>query len=110
MLRSADAFERRLDETRAGEPEIYKYQSFDGVKIEAALVKPADWTEKQNYRSSCTSWRPHGAWEDTVDAWSQLLAARGFAVVLPNIRGSIGYGQKFVEMNRGDWGAETTRM
>jgi dipeptidyl aminopeptidase/acylaminoacyl peptidase len=30
--------------------------------------------------------------------------ARGYAVFYPNIRGSIGYGQKFIEMNRGDWG------
>jgi dipeptidyl aminopeptidase/acylaminoacyl peptidase len=36
--------------------------------------------------------------------WGQLLGARGYALFYPNIRGSIGYGQKFIEMNRGDWG------
>ena len=86
-------------------PEIYKYKSFDGSEIEAALVKPADWDGKTKLPLVVyVHGGPTGAWEDGVDAWSQLLAARRFAVLLPNIRGSIGYGQKFVEMNRGDWG------
>jgi len=86
-------------------PEIFKYKSFDGVEIEAALVKPADWDGKTKLPLiAYVHGGPTGAWEDSVDAWSQLLAARGFAVILPNIRGSIGYGQKFVEMNRADWG------
>jgi dipeptidyl aminopeptidase/acylaminoacyl peptidase len=86
-------------------PEIYKYKSFDGFEIEAALVKPADWDGKTKLPLVVyVHGGPTGAWEDAVDAWSQLLAARGFAVILPNIRGSVGYGQKFVEMNRADWG------
>jgi dipeptidyl aminopeptidase/acylaminoacyl peptidase len=47
---------------------------------------------------------PTGNWEDVIEPWGQLLAARGYAVFYPNIRGSTGYGEKFVEMNRGDWG------
>jgi len=86
-------------------PETYKYKSFDGLEIEAALVKPADWDGKTKLPLvTYVHGGPTGAWEDAVDAWSQLLATRGFAVLMPNIRGSIGYGQKFVEMNRADWG------
>jgi dipeptidyl aminopeptidase/acylaminoacyl peptidase len=33
-----------------------------------------------------------------------LLVARGYSVVQPNIRGSVGYGQKFLASNKGDWG------
>src|SRR4029450_10261838 len=33
-----------------------------------------------------------------------LLVARGYAVFYPNIRGSIGYGQTFIESNRANWG------
>ena len=88
-------------------PEIYKYKSFDGLEIEAALVKPEDWDGKTKLPLiAYVHGGPTGAWEDSLDAWSQLLAARGFAVLLPNIRGSIGYGQKFVEMNRADWGGK----
>jgi dipeptidyl aminopeptidase/acylaminoacyl peptidase len=36
--------------------------------------------------------------------WAQLLASNGCAVLLPNPRGSHGYGLKFVEANRNDFG------
>jgi dipeptidyl aminopeptidase/acylaminoacyl peptidase len=86
-------------------PEFYKYKSFDGVEIEAALLKPANYDGKSPLPLiTLIHGGPTGAWQDTIETWGQLLAARGYAVFYPNIRGSIGYGQKFVEMNRGDWG------
>jgi dipeptidyl aminopeptidase/acylaminoacyl peptidase len=86
-------------------PEIYKYKSFDGQEIQAALLKPAGYNDKTKLPLiALIHGGPTGAWEDTVEAWGQLLVARGYAIFYPNIRGSIGYGQKFIEMNRGDWG------
>jgi dipeptidyl aminopeptidase/acylaminoacyl peptidase len=88
-------------------PEIYKYKSFDGLEIEAALLKPAGYDGKTPLPMiTLIHGGPTGAWEDAVETWGQLLVARGYAVFYPNIRGSIGYGQKFVEMNRGDWGGK----
>jgi dipeptidyl aminopeptidase/acylaminoacyl peptidase len=86
-------------------PEFLKYKSFDGLEIEASLLKPAGSDGKTKLPLIVlVHGGPTGAWEDTIETWGQLLAARGYAVLYPNIRGSIGYGQKFVEMNRGDWG------
>ncbi len=86
-------------------PEFYKYKSFDGQEIEAALLKPAGYDGKTKLPLiALIHGGPTGAWEDTVEVWGQLLVARGYAIFYPNIRGSIGYGQKFIEMNRGDWG------
>jgi dipeptidyl aminopeptidase/acylaminoacyl peptidase len=86
-------------------PEIYKYKSFDGQEIEAALLKPAGSDGKTKLPLiALIHGGPTGAWEDTVEAWGQLLVASGYAIFYPNIRGSIGYGQKFIEMNRGEWG------
>jgi dipeptidyl aminopeptidase/acylaminoacyl peptidase len=88
-------------------PEIFKYKSFDGLEIEAALLKPANYDGKSKLPLiTLIHGGPTGAWEDTIETWGQLLAARGYAVFYPNIRGSVGYGQKFVEMNRGDWGGK----
>jgi dipeptidyl aminopeptidase/acylaminoacyl peptidase len=42
----------------------------------------------------------HGSWHE----WGQLLASNGYAVLLPNPRGSDGQGWRFVEANRDDWG------
>ena len=86
-------------------PEFYKYKSFDSVEIEAALLKPAGYDGKAKLPLVVlVHGGPTGNWEDRIDPWGQLLVARGYAVFYPNVRGSIGYGQKFVEMNRADWG------
>jgi dipeptidyl aminopeptidase/acylaminoacyl peptidase len=85
--------------------EFYKYKSFDGVQIEAALMKPAGYDGKTKLPLiAVIHGGPTGNWSDSIETWGQLLAARGYAVFYPNIRGSSGYGQKFIEMNRGDWG------
>jgi dipeptidyl aminopeptidase/acylaminoacyl peptidase len=86
-------------------PEFYKYKSFDGLEIEAALLKPAGYDSKSKLPLiALIHGGPTGNWQDSIETWGQLLAARGYAVFYPNIRGSSGYGQKFIEMNRGDWG------
>ena len=87
------------------EPEFYKYKSFDGTEIEAALLKPqgADGKTKLPLIALIHG-GPTGRWQNSIETWGQLLATHGYAVFYPNIRGSVGYGQKFVESNRGDWG------
>lgn len=86
-------------------PEFYKYKSFDGLEIEAALLKPAGYDGKSKLPTIVlVHGGPTGNWRDSVDIWGQLLVARGYAVLYPNVRGSIGYGETFLEMNRADWG------
>lgn len=86
-------------------PELYKYKSFDGTEIEAAVLKPqgADGKTKLPLIALIHG-GPTGRWQNAIETWGQLLATHGYAVFYPNIRGSVGYGQKFVESNRGDWG------
>ncbi|HEY7292122.1 MAG TPA: S9 family peptidase [Vicinamibacterales bacterium] len=83
-------------------PEVVEYKGFDGVSIEAALLKPAGAGPFPFV--VLVHGGPTGRWSDAFEPWGQLLAARGYAVLYPNVRGSTGYGQKFVEMNRADWG------
>lgn len=86
-------------------PEFLRYKSFDGTEIEAALLKPMGYQEGTKVPLVViVHGGPTGRWADSFNAWGQLLAARGYAVLYPNIRGSIGYGHRFVEMNRADWG------
>src|SRR3984893_11863651 len=86
-------------------PEFYKYKSFDGVEIEAALLKPTVYNGKSKLPTIVlVHGGPTGNWRDAVDIWGQLLVAHGYAVLYPNVRGSVGYGEKFMEMNRADWG------
>jgi len=86
-------------------PEIVRYKSFDGTEIEALLLKPRGYVEGAKIPLVVmVHGGPIGVWTDLPEGWGQLLAARGYAIFYPNIRGSLGYGQRFVEMNRGDWG------
>jgi dipeptidyl aminopeptidase/acylaminoacyl peptidase len=86
-------------------PEYYRYKSFDGMEIEAALLKPQGAADKTRLPLvALIHGGPTGRWSDSIEPWGQLLATHGYAVFYPNIRGSVGYGQKFVESNRGDWG------
>src|SRR5262249_25331274 len=94
-------------------PEFVKYKS-GGVEIEAALLQPITnhlATNPPNPQSPVANplivlvpGGPTGRWADAFEPWGQLLAARGYAVLYPNVRGSTGYGHRFVEMNRADWG------
>lgn len=86
-------------------PEVLRYKSFDGVEIESMLLKPAGYVAGTRVPTVVlVHGGPTGVWTESFESWGQLLAARGYAVFYPNIRGSIGYGHRFVEMNRGDWG------
>ncbi|HMF96782.1 MAG TPA: S9 family peptidase [Vicinamibacterales bacterium] len=120
-LRTADGSTRAL--TRFNEkwasipivpPELVKYKSADGVEIEAALLRPTTNHLAANPSSPqspvagplvvLVHGGPTGRWSDAFEPWGQLLAARGYAVLYPNVRGSTGYGHRFVGMNRADWG------
>jgi dipeptidyl aminopeptidase/acylaminoacyl peptidase len=85
-------------------PEFVTYKSADGTEIEAALLKPSAATRQPSPAVILVHGGPTGRRADTFEPWGQLLAARGYAVLYPNVRGSTGYGHRFVEMNRGDWG------
>ncbi len=47
---------------------------------------------------------PLGAWAPAPSIEVVLLCARGFRVVLPNIRGSASYGRAWITPQLGDWG------
>jgi len=83
--------------------------SRDGRTITGVLVTPPQWramthlpTLVQVHGGPAWAWWSGwlGSWHD----WAQVLATRGYAVFLPNPRGSTGQGAAFTELVRGDWG------
>jgi dipeptidyl aminopeptidase/acylaminoacyl peptidase len=85
--------------------EILRYKSFDGYQIEAALLTPASTTAGTKLPLILYAHGgPPGAFGADYSSWAQLLVAHGYAVVMPNPRGSTGYGEAFLKANRADWG------
>jgi len=88
-----------------GKVERFRYRSFDGTEIEGALLTPPRYDGHSRLPLvTLVHGGPTGAWRDAIETWGQLLVTHGYAVFYPNPRGSTGYGQKFMEANRGDWG------
>jgi dipeptidyl aminopeptidase/acylaminoacyl peptidase len=98
-------FNRGWEKVVLGHVERFRYRSFDGLSIEGALLTPASYDGHSRLPLvTLVHGGPTGAWSDAIEAWGQLLATHGYAVFYPNPRGSTGYGQRFMEANRADWG------
>jgi dipeptidyl aminopeptidase/acylaminoacyl peptidase len=85
--------------------EYVHFKSQDGTIVSGYLYKPLDYTPGKKVP---TLLRPHGgpvwAWYAEFQPDIQLFAANGYAVLLPNPRGSSGYGQKYCQAIFADWG------
>jgi dipeptidyl aminopeptidase/acylaminoacyl peptidase len=97
-------FNESWDKIPLIEPEFLHYKSFDGTEIEGELLTPMGSQGKRLPLITLIHGGPTGRWGDSFESWGQLLVSRGYAVFYPNVRGSTGYGWKFVEANRADWG------
>lgn len=85
--------------------EYVSFQSKDGTTVHGYLYKPLDYVPGKKYP---TILRPHGGPVEEYDAEfeniAQLFAANGYVVLLPNPRGSSGYGEDFCKAIYADWG------
>ncbi len=79
----------------------------EGAKVQSFLVKPFGFDASKKYPVlMLIHGGPQGAWgEAWTYRWNaQVFAAAGYVVVMPNPRGSTGFGQKFIDDINGDWG------
>lgn len=84
-------------------------ESPDGARIHSFILKPAAFRSGQKYPVLfLIHGGPQGAWTESFSyRWNpQVFAAAGFVVVMPNPRGSTGYGQKFTDDINSDWGGK----
>lgn len=87
------------------EPEEIKFKSFDGTEIQGWLIKPLGWREDRKYPMILSvHGGPHGMYGYAFNPTFQVYAARGYAMLYLNPRGSSGYGQKFSDGTINEWG------
>lgn len=94
----------KLPRTALAEMKPITYKSSDGMEIPAYLTLPRGVAPKNLPLIIF----PHGGpW--SRDNWSyngfaQFFANRGYAVLMPNFRGSTGYGKRFINAGNNEWG------
>ncbi|HEV8131685.1 MAG TPA: S9 family peptidase [Acidobacteriota bacterium] len=91
------------------EPESMTWKSKDGASIQGFLVKPPFFDARKKYPFLLLiHGGPQGAWSNAFSyRWNpQAIASRDYVVLLPNPRGSFGFGQEFTNEISGDWGGK----
>ncbi|MBI3912898.1 MAG: S9 family peptidase [Chloroflexi bacterium] len=93
-----------------GAMEKIHWKSRDNKEMQGFLVKPLNY--KENAKYPFVVWvhggpaANYGPRYYALRHYAQLLAANGFMVLLPNPRGSYGWGAVFTEANLGDLGGK----
>jgi dipeptidyl aminopeptidase/acylaminoacyl peptidase len=85
-------------------PKKIQFRSTDGVTTSAYLYEPRLDAGKKAPGILLIHGGPTSSFNDTYQVQAQFFAQRGYAVLLPNIRGSSGYGKAFEDANNGCWG------
>lgn len=93
----------RLDPAQFVESRNVTYRAHDETMVPAILYEP------RNYgtRRPAVIWLhggPTQQWGRGFNPFAQYLVSLGFLLLLPNVRGSTGYGVRFRDAALGDWG------
>jgi len=93
--------------SNVGRAEVEKLQftSADGTPVDAFFVRPLNYEVGKKYPTIL--WLHGGPASQFTYSYSevaQLFAANGYAVIMPNPRGSTGYGQEFAHGTVAKWG------
>ncbi|MEX0827992.1 MAG: S9 family peptidase [Haliea sp.] len=95
----------QLQSAELASSEVVQWKGHDGLALEGILVKPAKYDEKKKYPLAVLPHGgPHSASKLQFNVRNQVYASAGFIVFEPNVRGSTGYGQPFINANRGNLG------
>jgi dipeptidyl aminopeptidase/acylaminoacyl peptidase len=101
-----------LSEITFGNQRAYRYTARDGQQIEGVLIEPVGGVPRRG--GAPTIMNVHGGpeahdsngWQTGYSKPGQVAAGKGYAVFLPNYRGSTGYGVAFAKQHQGDYGGK----
>ena len=90
-------------------PETFWFDSKDGTRVQAMLIRPPHFEATKKYPLLVLL---HGGPQTmSSNAWgyrwnAQVFSAAGYVTLMINRRGSTGYGQKFTDEITNDWGGK----
>ena len=96
-----------LKEIELGEASSFTFPGWMGDTVQAWKVTPPEFDPHKKYPLLLLM---HGGPENSWGNWfhyrwnAQLFAAAGYVVILPNFHGSSGFGLRFMDAIKGQWG------
>lgn len=97
-----------LSEIDFGKQRTVTYTARDGQQVEGVLIEPVGGVKKGgaptilNIHGGPEAHESNG-WQTAYSKPGQVAAGQGYAVFLPNYRGSTGYGVAFAKQHQGDY-------
>lgn len=91
-----------LDTSKFAEPELVRFESFDKLSIPAFVYKPTNSSNKKHPVIISIHGGPESQARPSFSSTYQLWIAKlGAAVIVPNVRGSAGYGKEYINLDNG---------
>ncbi len=91
------------------EPELIHYETFDGLSIPAFYYRPLSAGDEKLPVVVDIHGGPEGQRRVNFNPVTQYLVNHGFCVFAPNVRGSAGYGRKYLAMDDVEKRMDTVR-
>lgn len=89
-----------IDLSKLVRPELVRYKAHDGLELSGWLYRPASIKQPTPIVLSFHG-GPEGQERPGFNGMYQALLSRGIAVFAPNVRGSSGFGKRFVNLDNG---------
>ncbi|MGH9495307.1 MAG: prolyl oligopeptidase family serine peptidase [Candidatus Sulfotelmatobacter sp.] len=96
-----------LKDIEWGESSSFTFPGWNGEEVQAFEIKPPEFNRNKKYPLLLLMHGgPENAWDNLFHyRWNpQLFAAAGYVVIAPNFHGSSGFGLKFMDSIKGQWG------
>ncbi len=100
---------QKIAATRMGEYEQFTFKGWNNETVYAYVVKPVDFdTDKKYPVAFLIHGGPQGSFGNIFHyRWNpQAFSGAGYACVMVDFHGSVGYGQAFTDSIRNDWGGK----
>lgn len=94
---------KAVEGVRFSTPLDVRFKSVDGAEIQGFIYPPTNGRKKAPGFLFIHG-GPAGQYDHSFDRMAQIFAASGYAVIMPNPRGSTGFGQAFSAALFADWG------
>ena len=99
-----------LSQRLLGESRRVEWTNAEGLALDGVLTMPHESVAKPPYKLLLhPHGGPHSRSSQGFNFTAQIFAAHGYAVFEPNYRGSAGYGRKFLDADRKDFGGGDMR-